>query len=57
MSNIGQKYFELKEQAEFYDKDLDFETLEFIDKQIVKRTWRDKFKEMERDYTAYDNGN
>lgn len=32
MSKIGQRYFELKEQAEFYDMELDFETLEFIPK-------------------------
>lgn len=60
MSNLGQLYFKLKEQAEFYGMDLDFETLEFIPKQPpVKETWLDKWldKQAESDYTVYDNGN
>jgi len=32
MSKAGQYYFKLKEQAEYYGQDLDFETLEFIPK-------------------------
>lgn len=40
------KYLELKEQAEYFDFDLDFETLELIPKQPrVKRTWLDAYKD------------
>lgn len=50
MSKIGQRYFELKEQAEYYDLDLDFETLEFIPKREIKKTWWDKLNNREGDF-------
>lgn len=44
MSNVGELYFKLQEQAEYYGLDLDFETLEFIPrKPEVKRNWRDAY--------------
>jgi len=49
MSKIGEIYFKLKEQAEYYDMDLDFETLEFIPKKpVVKKYWV-KTKELDFD--------
>ena len=38
MGKVANIYFELKEQAEYFGMDLDFETLEFIPYKPVKKT-------------------
>ena len=52
MSNIGNLYFELQEQAEYYGMDLDFETLEFIPKKELPPvpSWLAKWKNREEDF-------